>query len=99
MQIYFLTFHSKQKIIEDASIGGAYVNCWIEARDIKQSEKIGRDRIEEFNWEVLNLEDVYEVTADDYPNGKVGFEYYNQAQIDKWVLVFHTYPAGEGNRA
>ena len=74
-------------------VGGAYINCWIDATNIKIAKSIANRNIEESSWQIDNLEEGYEVTEKDYENKPEGFESYQQALLDKEVYVFHTYPA------
>ena len=48
--------------------------------------------IEESSWRIDSLEDCRVVNDDDYPPDADGKEFYDQALIDKEVLVFHTWP-------
>lgn len=73
-------------------IAGAYVSCWIQADSIKKASKMEKDKIEFEKWEVLEIDEAYEINGQDYKTNANGLEFYEQAMIDKWVLVFHTYP-------
>jgi len=73
-------------------IGGAFINCWVESKNIDQADRIARKEIDKLNWDILNHEESYEITRKDYMENKVGLQYYEQALIDKFVCVFHTYP-------
>ncbi len=97
MPIYFLTFHTKPTINNEEvnNIEGAYINCWIEAEDIHVAEKIASDKIEETNWTILNMEDGYEITREDYPTRNKGLECYEKALIEKEVYLIQTYPDKE----
>ena len=94
MAIYFFTFHAQPRPdLEDADgIAGAYTNCWIEADNINQAEKIAKQEIGDLRWEILEKEDSFEITEDHYSKDSDGYDYYKQALIDKLVIVFHTYP-------
>jgi hypothetical protein len=95
--MYFLLFHVQPRPdLEDADdIGGAYVSCWIEADSIKQAEQITKWKIGDLKWNILEKDDAYELIPDHYTPDSAGFEFYQQALIDKMVLCFHTYPAEE----
>ena len=75
--------------------GGATVVCWIKNQTPKNSVLIARRWIEDSGWIVLELEDQYPVTADDYPAGSDGRPYFEQAEIDEEVFLFVTSPASE----
>src|SRR4051812_27269926 len=95
MKMYFLVFHVQPRPdLEDANdIGGAYVSCWIEADTIKQAEQIAKQEIGDLKWDILEKDDAYELDPKDYTSDSDGFEFYQQALIDKMILRFHTYPA------
>lgn len=80
----------KQKSLD---VDGAYINCWIEAVDSNVAETIAKVKIEELQWKILKLEEAYEISDKDYEDKSEGFDYYQQALIDKEVYVIHTYPA------
>ena len=97
MKMYLLSFHVQPRPdLEGAEdIGGAYVNCWIEADSIKQAEQIAKRKIGDLKWNILEKDDTFEIAPDHYTPDSAGVEYYQQALIDKMVLCFHTYPVGE----
>ena len=97
MPIYFLTFHTKPTLANEQvnKIEGAYINCWIDADDIETAEKTAAQKIQDTNWEILNTEDGYEITREDYPSRNKGLECYEQALVDKEVYLTRVYPDKE----
>lgn len=72
--------------------GGALVACWIE-RDIQsQAETIARIWIERENWTIIELREACPITRETQLPG--GMRYFDQAEIDREVFVFYTYPVG-----
>jgi len=95
MKMYFLVYHVKPAINMENSGGlvGAFVSCWIEANSINEAKQIATGEIRLAKWELLELDDAYEIKKEDYSIDSDGWEFYQQALIDKWVLRFHTYTA------
>ena len=77
--------------------GGAYVNCWILNDDREAAEGRATDLIEEYGWAVEALEEGAIVSGEDYPPGEEDREFYEQALIEREVLVFNTWPRGEND--
>lgn len=81
--------------------GGAYVSCWIQSddrgdrgdRDV--AEERAKELIEEYGWDVEALEEGAIVSGDDYPPDDEDRQFYEQALIEREVLVFNTWPRGE----
>ena len=95
MEIYFFIFHVQPRPDpEDAdNVGGAYVNCWIKADSITGAQQIARQKIDDLKWHILEKDNAFELPPGHYSPDSDGFEFYQQALIDKFVLRFHTYPA------
>jgi len=95
MKIYFALYHVKPlpSAENTANIGGAYISCWIETTSLTKAHKIARDEIIRLaKWEIVEMDEAYEIKEEYYTEDSSGLEFYKQALIDKWVLVFHTYP-------
>jgi len=71
---------------------GAFVSCWIDRPTLEEAIDAGRTSTEKEGWTVREVEEAYTVNSSTYPPGKHGHEYFEQAQIDKEVFVYHTYP-------
>jgi hypothetical protein len=97
MKMYFLVYHVQPRPdLEDADdVGGAYVSCWIEADSLKQAEQIAKQEIGDLRWDILEKDDSFEIDPKTYTPDSDGFEFYQQALIDKIVLRIHTYPIEE----
>ena len=93
--IYFLIFHGQPNLDAENidNIGGAYINCYVQANNLEQADKNSRKDIRKMKWEILEREEAYELDADSLSDK--GREYYEQALIDKTVYVLHTYPIEE----
>jgi hypothetical protein len=78
--------------------GGAYVNCWIlgdDRGDRHAAEERATQLIEEYGWAVEALEEGAIVSGEDYPPDDEDRVFYEQALIEREVLVFNTWPRGE----
>lgn len=71
---------------------GAFVNCWIERRSIEEAREVAQEAIREEGYVVVATEEEGEVLLEESGNGR---KYFEQALVDKEVLVFHTYPRRE----
>ncbi len=84
--------------------GGAYVNCWIlgadrddrdDRDDREAAEERARELIEEYGWDVEALEEGAIVSGADYPQDDEDRVFYEQALVEREVLVFNTWPRGD----
>jgi hypothetical protein len=75
--------------------GGAYVDCWILEDDRSAAEARARELIGDYAWEVEALEEGSTVTSQDYLEDDENREFYEQALVEREVLVFNTWPRGE----
>jgi len=94
MEVYFLVYHVKPSLDKTKSIkvGGAYVSCWVNAINEVEAMKIAENEIALNYWIILTLDECYKAEIDNYLVGSNQREHYEQAIIDKWLLIFHTYP-------
>jgi len=77
-----------------ADLGGAFVNCWVDAASEREAVAIAQAKVREAAWEPEPTESVGLVTIDDYTDGATEREYFEQALLDGVVIVFHNWPAG-----
>ena len=73
-------------------IGGAYISCWIKALSIEAASTMAEVAIKENDWIVQKLEESYPIKKEDYGIDDASLEYYQQAEIDGEVYVYHTWP-------
>lgn len=92
--MFFVLFEATPRrsasVTED--VAGAYVNCWIERPTLDEAVRVARTAIEAEGWIVDEPDEAYWVDASTYHPGKDGREYFEQALIDKEVVVFHCFP-------
>jgi hypothetical protein len=99
MAIYFFTFRASPTpdAKEFDKSGGAFVNCWIRNDDADQAEERATELIYDYGWSVDSLEDAVPVTSADYVDDEENRELYEQSLVEGEVLVFNTWPRGEGD--
>jgi hypothetical protein len=73
-------------------LGGAYINCWVKAISIKDARTIAELEIQENEWIVQELEESSPIRPESYENDDESLKYYQQAEIDGEVYVFHSWP-------
>jgi hypothetical protein len=86
-----LTARPTRQLEDFAELGGAYVNCWIEAASEADAVSQAEAEIRAAGWIPEAVDSVRPVTASDYADNIAGREYYEQAIIDGVVIVFHTW--------
>jgi hypothetical protein len=97
MSIFFLTFEAMpcHNHPQRDEVGGAFVNCWINAETLAEAEQLAREIVEQSRWHIDNLTESYADDGTLYDHDAPGLQYYEQALVDDSVLVYHTYPAEE----
>jgi hypothetical protein len=71
-------------------VGGAMINCWIQRDTLEEAESYARGSIADEDWTILRKEEGFLVTRD--TQDPEGMRYFKQAEIDKEVFIFHTWP-------
>lgn len=94
MEIYFLQYETvpSENSENYADTGGAYINCWIKAKSIADATILAEIHINENEWVILKLEESYPVNYELYEYGDESLEYFQQAEIDGEVYVYHSWP-------
>lgn len=92
MKIFLYTYHAvpTEKVEDYETCAGAYVNCYVEADNVCQGLTKAEQEIKNAYWTDLEFQDAMVAEPDNLDSNKI--EYYEQALIDKEVLVFHRYP-------
>ena len=71
-------------------VGGTMVNCWIKRDALEEAESYARGSIANEDWTILRKQEGFLVTRD--TQDPKDMRYFEQAEIDKEVFVFHTWP-------
>jgi len=70
---------------------GAFVNCWISRKTKSQAETVARRMIQKQGWTIVEFIRGRRITRKS--QRPAGMKYYEQALIDREVLIFHIWPA------
>ena len=75
------------------------MNCWILRDSISEAESAARALIPNTHWSILSFDEAGIMTREEqetkFPSG---VPYFEQAEIDHEVFVFHTYPVDSDAR-
>jgi hypothetical protein len=94
MSMFYLRFvaHLKDAHPKFHETGGAMVNCWILRDTLEGAESYARGCIADEEWCITGLEAAFAVTRE--TQADEGMQYFEQAEIDREVFVFYTFPLG-----
>ena len=74
--------------------GGAMVNCWVLRDTQSQAEAVARGWIGDEDWRITGVEEATPMTREQQAKHPDGMRYFEQAEIDREVFVFHTWQVG-----
>ena len=75
-----------------AEIEGATVSCWMDLDSLETSKAAALDLLREDGWTVVSVKEEARVERADIK--PAGLRYYDQALVDKTVLVVHMWKRG-----
>jgi len=82
----------KQTHPQFGEYSGAMASCWILRDTLADAESVARGWIADEDWRITETEFVGEITREtQQPDG---LRYFEQAEIDREVFVFYTWPVG-----
>jgi hypothetical protein len=92
--MFYFRFEARPKnACEDADKAkGAFINCWIQRPTREEAESFARGSIAEQDWTITRLDECGSVTRETQPAS--GLQYFDQAELDGEVFVFHTWDHG-----
>jgi hypothetical protein len=73
---------------------GATVSCWVLRDTQSQAEAVARGWIGDEDWRITGVETATLMTRERQSQYPEGMRYFEQAEIDREVFVFHTWPVG-----
>ena len=75
--MFFLQFEAKPREDnpERETVGGAFVNCWIERADLDEAAAVASKMIEEQGWSIVKASQMQPVDRAFYADGDVGLQY------------------------
>ena len=92
MFVFTIVAITTEKHADHGKIGEAYVACWIDRETEKEAISVAHKMIVEDHWQVIRTEGSSSVTEADYDDDDEYLQFYEQALVDKEVLVFHLSP-------
>jgi hypothetical protein len=94
MPMFFFQFEvrPKQTHPKRDKYGGATVNCWVLRDTQSQAEAVARGWIGDEDWRITGVKEATLITREIQAEHPKGMQYFEQAEIDREVFVFHTWP-------
>jgi hypothetical protein len=86
--------HPKFAHPEYGVIDGAYASLWVNEATQEAAEVVAQDFLEANLWDVESLEEAYPVRREQYEEGHIGRERFQQALVDGIVGTFFRWPVG-----
>ena len=72
--------------------GGAYINVYTTEDSKEAALQLASREVAEAGWQSRSIENIEYVTREDLVEESEWLEYFDQALIDGYVLVVHTFP-------
>jgi hypothetical protein len=97
MNIYYLLIEGKPNLNNEESkeVAGAYINCWVNAKDETTVREKAIEYINTQEWEALNIEEVYITNRERYVDEPDSLECFEQAINCGIGAVFYTWPIND----
>jgi len=94
MPMFFFQFEVRPKKSHPKrdEYGGAVVTCWIRRDTKRQAEAVARRWLAHEDWRITAVDEAAEIKREE--QRPEGLRYFEQAEIDGEVFVFHTWPVG-----
>lgn len=92
--MYYLciTVRTDESHPDHDSVDQAYVSCWMDRETEEQAIEDAKNFITQDPWIVEHVDSIDQVSADDFEDDPDGLKHFEQAKVDKNVLVFHVCP-------
>lgn len=97
MKIYYLLLEGKPDINNEESkeVAGAYINCWVKAKDEAAAKDKAIRYIKTQEWEPLNIEEIFVVNRERYVDEPDSLECFEGAINYGVGAIFYTWPISE----
>jgi hypothetical protein len=94
MSMFYFIFDARPtpKNPKHGTYGGASVSCWVQRDTQAEAEAVARRWITERHWAITAMEEATFITKE--TQLPAGMQFFEQAEIDDEVFVFHTSPVG-----
>jgi len=76
---------------DNGEITGACINCWVRIQTPEAAEDLVTRKLSDEDWRIESIFGPEVHTAEDYQTDPTGVEFFQQAQLDGDVFVFHVY--------
>jgi hypothetical protein len=92
--VFFFTFEATPAPDSEFSdsVGGAFVNCWVNFKRADGAELLARFYIEETGWLVGAMTESFVVNGDSYSDDPETMENYLEAEQNGISMVFYEWP-------
>ncbi|MGQ0699647.1 MAG: hypothetical protein ACT4PZ_15565 [Panacagrimonas sp.] len=95
MKTFTITYKVRPISVEHGGPTGAYVACWVKTSSVLAAKKQAEFAIRAYGWSVETVEEAPSVITT--PSAE-GAKYFEQAQTDGEVYVFHTWSGTDEER-
>ncbi|MBO4492800.1 MAG: hypothetical protein J5724_00285 [Ruminococcus sp.] len=97
MNIYYLLIEARpcSNNNESKEFGGAYVNCWVNAKNQQSAINAAKQYIDSEGWETINIEEVYLSSRDYYDDEPDLQSCFDLACKNGIGAIFNTWPLEE----
>jgi hypothetical protein len=94
MDIFYLLLEGKPCINNEESkeVAGAYINCWVKAKDETTAKDKAMKYINSQGWEPLNIEEIYITSRERYVDKPDSLECFEQAINCGVGAIIYTWP-------
>ena len=100
MKIYYLLLEGRPSINneEREGVAGAYINCWIKAKDDTDAKDKALEYVTAEGWEIMNIEEICIVKRERYVDMPDSLECYKRAINCGIGAIFNTWPIDAEDR-
>lgn len=93
MRIYYLLLEGRPFIDneEREEVAGAYINCWIKAKDETTAKDKATEYVASEGWEIVNIEEIFIAKRERYADLPESLECYEQAIHCGVGAIFNTW--------
>lgn len=95
MNVYFMFLEGEPlpENKESKEFAGAYINCWVNAKDNKSAKDKAMKCVHEEGWKILKIKAMFVTNRKRYLENPESLECFDQALTYGIGIVFYTWPA------
>ncbi|NLF27364.1 MAG: hypothetical protein GX592_05645 [Clostridiales bacterium] len=100
MKIYYLLLEGRPSVNNEESeeVAGAYINCWIKAKDEAAAKEKAIDFVTAEGWDMVGIEEICTAKRERYADLPDSLECYEQAIFCGIGVIFYTWPIDAEDR-